>query len=264
MRHGFADTRHGQVHYVEHGTGDPVLLLHQTPRSWDEYRDVLPLLGADRRAVAMDTLGFGASARPAAPWSVEVFAEGVLDLCDALGLDHVALVGHHTGGVVAVEVAATAPDRLSALVLSATPYVDAERRHAVATGRPPIDHVVRDPDGSHLLALWRNRAPYYPDDRPDLLERLVHDALGVLDRVEEGHAAVNAYRMEERIGSVKAPTLAICGELDRFSLPDLPKLVAAIPGARSATLPGTGVPAVDHRPEQFAAAVREFLAEVDR
>jgi pimeloyl-ACP methyl ester carboxylesterase len=48
---------------VEHGTGEPVLLLHQTPRSWDEYRDVLPLLGANHRAIAMDTLGFGASAR---------------------------------------------------------------------------------------------------------------------------------------------------------------------------------------------------------
>lgn len=259
--HGFADTRHGQIHYVEHGSGEPVLLLHQTPRSWDEYRDVLPLLGADHRAIAMDTLGFGASARPAEPWTIELFAAGILDLCDALALDRVALVGHHTGGVVAVEVAAAAPDRVRGLVLSATPIVDAERRQRVAS-RPPIDHVVPAADGSHLTQLWANRAGFYPPDRPDLLDRLVRDALGVLGRVEEGHLAVNRYRMEERIPLVRAPTLALCGELDTFSLPDLPRIAAAIPGARSAILPSTGVPAVDHRPEQFAAAIDEFLARL--
>lgn len=257
MRHGFADTRHGQVHYVEHGEGPPVVLLHQTPRSWDEYRDVLPLLGERNRAIAMDTLGFGASSRPAQPWSVELFADGVLDLCDALALQEVVLTGHHTGAVVALEAVATDPERFRALALSAMPYVDGPRRAAVAS-RPPIDLVRPADDGSHLAALWRNRAPYYPPDRPDLLDRFVRDALVVLDRVEEGHLAVNAYRMEERIGRVRLPTLVLCGELDTFSLPDLTKVVGAIPGARAEILPGTGVPAVDHRPDLFAAALRRF------
>lgn len=262
MRHGFVDTRHGQVHYVEHGSGRPVVLLHQTPRSWDEYRDVLPLLGTRYRAIALDNLGFGASARPERTWSIELFAAGVLDACSGLGLDRFALVGHHTGGVIAVEVAATAPERLDALVLSGTPFVDAERRHRVASSRPAIDHVEPAPDGSHLLQLWTNRAAFYPSDRPDLLQRLVRDALGVLDRVEEGHLAVNSYRMEDRIPLVHTPTLALCGELDPFSLPDLPRIAAAIPGARQSVLPGTGVPAVDHRPAQFAEAVESFLTEL--
>jgi pimeloyl-ACP methyl ester carboxylesterase len=183
----------------------------------------------------------------------------VLDLCDDLGLAEVAVVGHHTGAVIAVEVAASAPDRVRALVLSGTPFVDAERRRAVAA-RPPIDHVEPSADGAHLARLWTSRADYYPADRPDLLNRLVRDALRVLDRVEEGHLAVNRYRMEERIGLVRAPTMAVCGELDGFSLPDLPKIVAAVPAADGAVLPGTGVAAVDHRPEQFADCVAEFLA----
>ncbi len=212
-----------------------------------------PPVGADRFAAP----------RPPEPWSIELFATGVLDLCDDLGLDQVALVGHHTGAVVALEVAAAAPDRVRALVLSGMPFVDARRRRLVAR-RAPIDHVVPAPDGSHLRRLWSNRSRYYPADRPDLLDRLVRDALGVLDHVEEGHLAVNRYRMEERIGLVRAPTLALCGELDEFSLPDLPKITAALPQARAAVLPGTGVPAVDHRPEQFAAAVRAFLLGLRR
>lgn len=261
LRHGFADTRYGQVHYVEHGHGHPVIMLHQSPRSWDEYREVLPLLGNEFRSIAMDTLGFGSSARPVDPWTVEMFAAGVLDLCDELGLESVVLVGHHTGAVIAVEVAASAPERIRGLILSGMPYVDAERRKAVAR-RPPIDHVVRQSNGAHLQQLWDNRASYYPPDRPDLLDRLVHDALGVLDRVEEGHLAVNQYHMEQRISLIKSPTLVLCGEEDKFSLPDQPKVTAVIPGARAAVLPGTGVPAVDHKPAQFAAVVRDFVSSL--
>src|SRR5690606_18898439 len=61
IRRAFADLGDGQVHYAQCGPGDAqvVLLLHQTPRSWAEYRAVLPILGARYRAIAMDTIGFG-------------------------------------------------------------------------------------------------------------------------------------------------------------------------------------------------------------
>jgi pimeloyl-ACP methyl ester carboxylesterase len=258
---GYVQTRYGQIHYVEQGAGMPVLLLHQTPRSVDEYRDVLPLLADSFRAIAMDTLGFGASARPTEAWSIDLFAGGVLALVDALGLDRFGLVGHHTGGVIAVEVAACASDRVGALVLSGTPYVDAARRVDVAANRPAIDEVTVRSDGAHLTELWQKRMPFYPADRPDLLARLVADGLRVLDRVEEGHRAVNAYRMEERIGAVTAPTHVVCGELDTFSRPDMGFLVQAIAGATSELVPDTGVPAVDHRPAEFVAAIKPFLTE---
>ncbi len=258
----YAATPYGLILYAEQGEGEPVLLLHQTPRSWDEYRDVLPLLAAaGYRAIAMDTLGFGASDRPGEPWTIELFASGALALCDALGLERIALVGHHTGGVVATEVAARAPERVRALVLSGVPYVDAARRERVAAS-PAIDEVQARDDGSHLSELWGKRASFYPADRPDLLQRLVRDALGVLDRVEEGHRAVNAYRMEERIGLVRAPSLVLCGELDTYSRPDMAALAARLPGAESELIPGTGVPAADHRPDLFAAAVAGFLGRV--
>ena len=95
-RRGFAEVADGVVHYAEAGSGPAVLLLHQTPRSWDEYRDVLPLLGARFRAIAMDTIGFGESSKP--PWeaTIERFARVALDLLDALGVERASVVGHHT------------------------------------------------------------------------------------------------------------------------------------------------------------------------
>src|SRR3954469_21763977 len=91
----FVSTPLGRIHVAMAGTGFPVLLLHQTPRSWDEYRDLLPLSGCDFRAIAMDTLGFGDSDSPAREPSIELWAEGALALLDALEEPRAAVVGHH-------------------------------------------------------------------------------------------------------------------------------------------------------------------------
>ena len=61
IERSFVRIKSGLVHVAACGAGRPILLLHQTPRSWDEYREVLPLLGARYRAIAMDTVGFGDS-----------------------------------------------------------------------------------------------------------------------------------------------------------------------------------------------------------
>ncbi|MEV1179137.1 alpha/beta fold hydrolase, partial [Nonomuraea sp. NPDC049784] len=139
VRRRYVDTRFGQMHLAECGSGPPVLFLHQTPRSWTEYIRVLPIAGGHVHAMALDTLGFGQSAGTG-EFSIERFADGVEAVLDALGLSQVALVGHHTGAVIALEVAARDSSRLSALVLSAMPHVTPGRRERMRE-RPPLDHV---------------------------------------------------------------------------------------------------------------------------
>jgi pimeloyl-ACP methyl ester carboxylesterase len=260
VHRNFADTPDGQIHYATAGQGKPVLLLHQTPRSWDEYRDVLPIIGTRYRAIAMDTLGFGDSYRPQAPESIEMYAGGVIQLLDALSIERASIVGHHTGGVVAVEVAAAYPQRVEKLILSSTPYVDAENRELRKT-KPPIDEVEPKPDGSHLTELWQRRMPFYPKDRPDLLTRFVRDALRVLDRVEDGHRAVNQYQMETKAPLIQAPTLVLAGTDDPFSYPRMKPLAANINNSRAAEIKGGMVPMVDQMPQAFARMVMEYLEE---
>lgn len=258
MRRAFADTPDGQIHYRAAGDGPAVLLLHQTPRSSDEYRDVIPLLATEFRVVAMDTIGYGDSEKPARPSTIEDYARGAVSLLDALGLARVAAVGHHTGAVIALELAASWSDRVERLVLSASPCVDAEDRER-RKGRPPIDAVEPKPDGTHLAELWQRRQGFYPGDRPDLLARFVLDALKAGAQAEEGHRAVSAYRMEDKVGRVRCPTLLVCGTEDPFSYPRLAPLGRAIPGSRTVAIPGGTVAMVDQMPEVFAAAIRGFL-----
>jgi pimeloyl-ACP methyl ester carboxylesterase len=263
-RRGYADSSFGQLHYVEQGTGEPILLLHQTPRSADEFREVLPRLAGSSRAIAMDMLGFGLSATVPAPQSIEQMAAGALALLDALGVDTVAVMGHHTGGAVAVELAASAPERVRAVVLSSAPWTDAAFRTAHAAG-PGVDEAVASEDGSHLTQLWKLRQPYYPPGRPDLLDRFIRDALAPGVDPAEGHLACARYRMEDRIGLVRAPVLLLGASADPFALPDLQPLhhhLTAAADVRTVVLDGGTIPLMEQLPDEVAAAVLEFLAHV--
>ena len=256
IRRTFADLSVGQVHFASCGdaAAPAVLLLHQTPRSWLEYRAVLPLIGKRFRAIAMDTPGFGDSAALHGTASIEGWAAVAIELLDALSITQAHVVGHHTGGVIALQLAAAHAPRVASLVLSSTPFTGEAFRRA-RSERPPIDAVEPSGDGSHLAALWQRRQSFYPPDRPDLLEAFVRDALKVSGDVEGGHRAVASYRMEDHIGRVSQPTLLIRASDDPFAAPHLPELQVQIPHARVAEIAGGMVPLPDQLPEAFARAV---------
>lgn len=258
IRRGYVDSAFGQMHYAECGTGAPIVLLHQTPRSWDEYREVLPILGRTHRAIAVDTAGFGDSA-PLAEHTIEAYACSIVAFLDAMGLARTALVGHHTGGVIAVEVTAQGPERIERLVLSSTPYVDErgreERRH-----RSPIDHVDVDPNGGHLVEMWGRRQRLYPVDRPDLLGRFIRDALALeAADLEKGHEAVAQYVMEDRIGAVTCPVLCIGASADPYGFPELEKLRVALPNAEVAVIEGGMVPLMEGHANEAAQLISSFV-----
>ncbi len=265
VRRAFADLSVGQVHYASCGDPDApaVLLLHQSPRSWREYHAVLPILGQRWRAIAMDTVGFGDSDPGEGPASIEGWAAVAVELLDALEVSRALLVGHHTGGVIALEIAASFPTRVQALVLSSTPYTDAAFRQARARG-PVVDAVEAHDDGRHLALLWQGRQAFYPPGRPDLLEAFVADALRASGRPEEGHRAVAAYRMEDRIGRVQQPTLIIRATDDPFAAAHAAELQARLPQARLVDIAGGMVPLPDQQPDAFARTVSAFLDTIVR
>lgn len=266
IRHAYADTPLGQLHYAESGEGPSVVLaLHQTPRSHDEFREVLPLLAHHRRAIAMDMYGFGASAKPSGQQTIEQYADGVLALTNALGVERFALLGHHTGAVVAVEVAARRPDSVSALVLSSPAYTNADYRHRHTDGPGGIDDAPTASDGSHLTTWWAQRAPYYPAERPDLLDRFVRDALAPDVDPLEGHLACTRYLMEDRIDSVSAPTLVLGAAEDPFGIAAIEPVRAALVGVPRLDveiLAGGTIPLMEQLPNEVAAVVTRFLDDI--
>ena len=97
------------------GAGVPVLLLHglaSSRRFWDL---VVPGL-AGTPVVALDQRGHGDSERPGGPFDADTVAQDALTALDALGLSRVLVVGHSWGAATALRLAATAPERVLAVV----------------------------------------------------------------------------------------------------------------------------------------------------
>jgi len=206
----------GQIHVAEAGRGPSVLLLHQTPRSWDEFREVMIALQDRLHLLAIDLPGMGASDQHPDGPSIESYASAAAATIEQSGRGAIAVCGHHTGGVVAVELAASRPHLVERLVLSSTPWIDADVR-ARRVLEQPIDTVEARPDGLHLLELWNRRAPFYGGST-DRLDRFMRDALRA-DDPAAGHRAVGRYRMENAVKRVRCGVTLVEHAADPFASP---------------------------------------------
>lgn len=256
MRRHFFDTGMGQVHVVTAGEapGAPLLLLHQTPRSIDEFAEVIPLLAKSRRVIAVDMPGYGCSDPVPGQPAIEDYARADLEVLDALGVDRVVVVGHHTGAVIGVELAAVAPDRIERVVMSGPVYMD-------AAGRAELARFFKQwrvsADGSHLLEKWNKMYSWLP--RADLVQRFIVDLFRAGELSEQGHFAVAEYRMEDRLPLVRCPALLLYASGDPFATPArAAALREAFRPHREVTLEA-GVFVANEAPEAFARAVLDYV-----
>lgn len=111
----------GQMHYVDEGTGNPIVFVHGNP-SWSfEFRNVIKVLSKTHRCVAPDHIGFGLSDKPLA-WSYlpEEHAKNLERLLGALDLKNITLVVGDWGGPIGLSFAIKHPERVRAIVITNT------------------------------------------------------------------------------------------------------------------------------------------------
>jgi non-heme chloroperoxidase len=88
-----------QLYYEDHGSGDPVVLIHGYPLNGASWEKQVPvLLEAGQRVITYDRRGFGKSSRPTTGYNYDTFGEDLHKLVTHLKLRHFALVGFSMGG----------------------------------------------------------------------------------------------------------------------------------------------------------------------
>lgn len=106
FRSRFLQLSMGRVHYVDEGTGDPLLFVHGTPTWSFEYRHLIRALSPTWRCVALDHLGFGLSERPAGfPYTPEAHAANLSEFVERLDLRAPVLIVHDFGGPIGLPLA---------------------------------------------------------------------------------------------------------------------------------------------------------------
>jgi non-heme chloroperoxidase len=122
MPHVTVGTENGapiEIHYEDHGAGQPVVLIHGYPlsgRAWD--KQVPFLLEAGHRVITYDRRGFGRSSQPAAGYDYDTFSADLDRLLEHLDVREAVLIGHSMGtGEVTRYLAAYGSDRVAKGVL---------------------------------------------------------------------------------------------------------------------------------------------------
>lgn len=262
-RRGYVDTPLGQVHYYEHGRDTPgqpnLLLLHQSPQSGNMFEAVFPALGSGRRVVAMDTIGYGMSDRPARPLDPADYADSVAALIAALGLGRVVIAGVHSGAVFAIETALRHPGAVAGVVLSGPPIHPPRR-----PGEPQRQPSMRPPpapreDGTHLTELWQQRWRVAAPIDPATFHKRFLNALIAGESALSAYGAVYRHDLTERIRALPCPVLVVYGDRD-VETPNIVRSLPWLPGLPTQVIAGGNIYTVDVRPAEWAAAVLGFVA----
>lgn len=265
---GYARGPWGLVHFQDTGVPKnaaaralPLVLCHQAPMSSRQFDSVYgPLAARGIRAIGIDTPGFGMSdVTPFVP-KVEDWAKAVPPVLDHLGLRQVDLLGHHTGALIATEVALQFPARVRKLILNGPlPVTEDERRKFLEGVEKREKNFEYKPDGTHLMDSFMGRFRMYGAGAdPRLTTRVTVEKFMGYGPFWYGHYAAFVYDHAASIPKITHPTLILTNTGDQI-YDNAKRTKAMRPDFAYVELPGGGVDIVDQQPEAWANAVAAFL-----
>lgn len=267
-RKGYVDGPYGQIHYhsaqPDSGPANkvPVVFIHQIPRSAEEYRPLLKVVGRDRQALAFDWPGYGESDRPDSPPSVSEIANAMAIALEGLGYGadgpgHVDVFGWHTATFVAAELAVLRPDLVRRVVLSGIVYMPEEERLQRLADLPRDKGLAED--GARVLGRW---APIV-NRRPDSVSRnraarVFLEDIRSLDKFWYGYDAAWRYDPENRLPMIVQPLLVLQPH-EPFKDLSLKAHKEIIPHADLIELPTITDDVFDTGSEEIGAALTTWL-----
>lgn len=106
-----------KLHYVEGGTGKPLICLPGWPQTWYSLQPVAMQLAKEHRVIIIDLRGMGTSEKPESGYDKKTMAADIHQLVLQLGFDKVSLIGHDIGGMVAMSFAFNFPEFTEKLIV---------------------------------------------------------------------------------------------------------------------------------------------------
>lgn len=260
MIRGYAETDMGQLHYWRAGAGPHVVLLHQSTQNAEEFRDFIPHLSDTYTVTAIEWLGHGMSADPTQEPEMADYTRTVIQAMDALEIDHAALLGHHGGANIAIDVAAQLPNRITKVIGSGTGYRSPEEAAEMLKHRAETDEAITA-DGAFLNKMWGIYTKLGgPGTSMDVMHRIFLNNMRERLRPFDAHDPILKWNKGDACAKVQCPVLLLQGDLDAF-VSGQEKLLDIIPNARREVLPDMGAFCFYEQPEKLAEIVKGFLAE---
>jgi aminoacrylate hydrolase len=253
------------LHWEECGDADapPLILSAGLGGSAAYWAPNLDALARDHRIILYDHRGTGRSERALAfNVSVADMADDLLALMDGLGLERAALIGHAAGGVIGLDLALRAPERLDRLVVvngwsRADPHFLRCFETRLALLR---DSGVRAFLHAQPLFLYPARWSSDHAGRLTAEEAQQLEHFQGAPNIEARIAALAAFDVDDRLGEIRTPTLLIAAEDDMLVPASCSeRLAQGLPNATLAVMTGGHACNVTE-PAYFNHVLREWLA----
>ena len=272
----YLDVGVGRMHYVDEGSGPPVLMVHGTPTWSFLYRSLIRDLSRDHRVIAPDHLGFGLSDRPHEfGYRPEDHARVLERFIEQLGLRDITLIVHDFGGPIGLSYAERHPGNVRAVVLFNTWMWS-----LAGSSAERIARVMGSGFGRFLYTRLnispRMIVPAAFGDRTRLT-KTVHrhyiDAFPtpasrypawVFAREVLGSSAWYDSLWQARGALAQHPALFVWGTKDPAFGDALPRWKESFPSAQVVELADVGHFVQEEAPEQVTSANRAFLADITR
>jgi pimeloyl-ACP methyl ester carboxylesterase len=262
IRKAYMECRYGQLHvttafpvgggFDEHAT---LVCLHRCSLSSRVFRPFMEEIGRDRSIYAPDLPGCGESDAPAERPAIEDYAAAIADFLDQMRFRQVDVLGHHTGALIAAELALLRPQTVRRLIFVGLPILTNEERAAWARTVAPLAPA---PDGSHLVTDWK-RMIDVADARADLAAMVEDFAIRLHNGQNAGWMAqaALAYAAAERLPLIAQPTLLVRNR-DRLWEASL-RAKPWLRNLKVLDLPDYGSAVFRSAPADLAAHLRSFL-----
>ncbi|MHB9849088.1 alpha/beta fold hydrolase [Streptomyces krungchingensis] len=245
------------------GSGPGLALAHGAGSSIaGTYGPILQDLAAHHTVVGVDYPGSGDTPRSTTPLQLDDLADQLVAAAVAEGLDTFALSGFSLGGPVAIRAAARHPERVTALVLTATfPHRDSRLLLATSIWRKLAESGNRELLAEYLtmMALGADALEAMPDEQ--LQQAIGFTAASIADGTLEHAELAPRIDVRDDLARIKAPTLVISTLQDWFTSSRLHhQLADTIPGAQLVEIRTGHLPMVE-RPDEWQKLITDFVAK---
>jgi pimeloyl-ACP methyl ester carboxylesterase len=263
-----------RVNYVDIGSGDgsPVIFVHGLAGQWQNWLENIPRIAQERRVLAPDLPGHGASDPPREEISISGCGRMVHELARQLGIERAIVVGNSMGGFVASEVAIQFPDFVERLMLvsaagissasvSQAPVMTLGRIGQAITAVTAARHrqVAARPITRHLAMALVARHPARL--KPDLVWEGFMTGAGRPGFIDALQANLD-YDFRERISEIRSPTMIVWGGEDAIiPVRDADEYERLIDDSRKVVMDDTGHIPMAERPTAFNDLLLDFIAE---
>lgn len=259
-----------EIAYSDLGSGPPVFLMHGIPTWSFLYHEVIDRLAETNRVVAPDFIGHGNSdQRDMFDRSLVAQRAMILALMDALGIGRATLIGHDTGGGVALMMAVENPDRVDRLVLSNIVAYDSwPIDDMIDVGHPGWAKKSNEDIRAFLAGGFNDGLSRKERLTPEFVDGIIAPYLtdsGKISLIRNASSLNTSHTtmLVDRHNDIRAKTLLVWGEDDPWQpVSDGERLALEIRDARLVRVANASHWIPQDAPEEWIHHVRHFLGQV--